>query len=808
MAGSGDAHLRRDSSRVALSVDDITVEFPIHGTHDRVRALSGVSFDVLENEVLGIVGESGCGKSTAGRTVAGIWRPSSGTVSLRGEDVTALRIGDERRAHLEMVFQDPIGSLNPRRTIGESLIDPLEIQWRSRFDRSAPSRWASRLWTSTVRSLTTRSVVAAAKVGLGLLVGALLVQLLLGYDMSDGSPTVPVIVAAVVGIVLAAPLVAGGLLAAVLWSALAVVGAMVEAVTALTRRTQLSTFRSEAEQRARTALLEVGIDPDQTLHKRPHEFSGGQAQRICIARSLVREPSVLICDEPVSALDVSVQAQVLNVLHDLTERRDLALVLIAHDLAVVKAMSDRIAVMYLGKICEVGTPDEVFEQPRHPYTRMLLDAIPLPDPSVVVGDEVHELGELPSPVNPPSGCRFRTRCERATTLCAEVEPTIEPTSEQSFVACHHPIDTEPRTVAPSVTVEARASQSASSDRRVPDRPLVSVRSLRTSFDTPRGLVRAVDGVDLDIWPGRTLGVVGESGSGKTVLSRSIMNLLPPNGVHRSGTITFGERRIDDLSNRAMRSLWGGDMAMIFQDPSQSLHPMYKIGRQITDAIAANLDLDDRAARERGIELLRSVRIPDPERRFDEYPHQLSGGMRQRAMIAIALSCDPDLLFADEPTTALDVTVQAQVLDLLQVQRRERHMAMVLVTHDLGVVAGRADDVAVMYAGRVVEHTDVSSLFAEPKHPYTRALLRSIPRLDDAPGALPTAIEGRPPELVDRAPGCAFAPRCDVATDRCRVDDPALTELGVGHAVACHHPIETPVSIDVRPDPESPSLSGR
>ncbi len=338
-------------------------------------------------------------------------------------------------------------------------------------------------------------------------------------------------------------------------------------------------------------------------------------------------------------------------------------------------------------------------------------------------------------------------------------------------------------------------QSADSTRltRPPDgEPLLDVEELTTQFLTPRGAVTANDKVSFTLARGKTLGVVGESGSGKTVLSRSIMNLLPSNNVRRSGRVTFSGKDLLDLSDKEMRHVWGRDMAMVFQDPMTSLNPVMKVGKQITEPLRIHLGVDKKSARSTAIELLRSVNIPEPQKRFDEYPHQLSGGMRQRVMIAVALACGPRLLFADEPTTALDVTVQAQILNLLQDQQVERHMAMVLVTHDLGVVAGRTDEIAVMYGGRLVEKAPTSVLFRDMKHPYTEALLRSIPRIENRSHTRLLAIGGRPPDLVNQPVGCAFADRCPRVGERCRTERPAL-EPGPtsGHLFACFHPVGTP-----------------
>jgi peptide/nickel transport system ATP-binding protein len=325
-----------------------------------------------------------------------------------------------------------------------------------------------------------------------------------------------------------------------------------------------------------------------------------------------------------------------------------------------------------------------------------------------------------------------------------------------------------------------------------DGALLEVEDVKTHFQTDRGLVRAVDGVSFSLERGKTIGIVGESGSGKTVLSRSVMGLLPKRGLIREGSIRFEGVELIDASNDELRQLWGTQMAMVFQDPMTSLNPVMKIGTQITESLLHHLDITKDYAKETGISLLASVGIPEPERRMSSYPHEMSGGMRQRVMIAIAIACGPKLLFADEPTTALDVTVQAQILDLLQAQQRERFMAMVLVTHDLGVVAGRADDIAVMYAGQVVEKAPTRTLFAEMRHPYTEALVRSIPKLNDPSHTRLITIGGRPPNLIAPPLGCRFSPRCPYVQDKCRTEEPALLSASTpGHEFRCFFPVGTP-----------------
>jgi peptide/nickel transport system ATP-binding protein len=327
-------------------------------------------------------------------------------------------------------------------------------------------------------------------------------------------------------------------------------------------------------------------------------------------------------------------------------------------------------------------------------------------------------------------------------------------------------------------------------------PLLEVRDLRTEFHTDDGAFRAVDGVGFSLGKGRSLGIVGESGCGKSVTALSIMGLVPqPPGRIVSGEILLDGTDLLRLSAAAMRDLRGNQMAMIFQEPMTSLNPAFTIGDQIVEGLLRHRSLGRDAARRQAIEMLRRVRIPSPESRYDDYPHRLSGGMRQRVMIAMALVCEPRLLIADEPTTALDVTIQAQILDLMRILREETGTAIVLITHDLGVVAEFADDVVVMYAGRIIEQASVEALFADPQHPYTIGLLGSIPRLDLAQERLAT-IEGQVPMRLAGITGCAFAPRCPFAEAQCREAAPPLMDIGNGHLAACWKaplamPAETP-----------------
>ena len=314
--------------------------------------------------------------------------------------------------------------------------------------------------------------------------------------------------------------------------------------------------------------------------------------------------------------------------------------------------------------------------------------------------------------------------------------------------------------------------------------LLDVRALKTFFQVEGGEFPAVDGISFSIDTGRTLGIVGESGCGKSVTALSIMGLVPrPPGRIAGGEILFDGVDLLQLSTAALRELRGNRISMIFQEPMTSLNPVLTVGEQIVEGVLRHRTMSRDAAKDLAIEMLRMVHISSPEQRFGDYPHRLSGGMRQRVMVAMALACKPKLLIADEPTTALDVTIQAQILDLMRTLREETGTAIILITHDLGVVAELADDVVVMYAGRIVERATVAALFAEPQHPYTVGLLGSIPRLDIEQDRL-AAIEGQVPNPLAPVTGCRFHPRCPFVIERCRHEDPPLFELGNGHESAC------------------------
>jgi oligopeptide/dipeptide ABC transporter ATP-binding protein len=322
-------------------------------------------------------------------------------------------------------------------------------------------------------------------------------------------------------------------------------------------------------------------------------------------------------------------------------------------------------------------------------------------------------------------------------------------------------------------------------------PLLEVRNLKVSFRTEDGVVKAVDGVSFALAQGEVLGIVGESGSGKSVTMMSVMRLINDPNMRVEGEVFYKGRDIMKMSENQMREVRGGEIAMIFQDPMTSLNPVYRVGDQIIEALVTHRDIDKNEAKKRAVDLLKQVGIPQPDRRVDDFPHQFSGGMRQRAMIAMALANNPDVLIADEPTTALDVTIQAQILELIDMLKDEFNSAVILITHDLGVVADIADRIAVMYAGRIVEFGDKRDLFYDPQHPYTWGLLGSIPRLDRPKQERLHSIEGMPPSLITLPQGCKFRPRCPHAFDKC-LEEPELVARveGKQHLDRCWLPVET------------------
>lgn len=527
-----------------------------------------------------------------------------------------------------------------------------------------------------------------------------------------------------------------------------------------------------ARQRAVELLQTVGIpDPGRRFDEYPFQMSGGMKQRAMIAMALAGEPQLLIADEPTTALDVTIQAQVLDVLARLQRQQGMAMLLITHDLGVVAQMADRIGVMYAGQLVEMASRADFFAHPRHPYSRKLFAA--LPD----VRSRGRRLTMIPGRVPPADarviGCRFADRCDHTLAQCRELPPPwrVGPGGQQ--VRCHLTLDHE----WPASVHEERLETSP----QAVEHELLQVRDLRVHFPIRRGIlqrvkgqVRAVDGISLRLQPGRTLALVGESGCGKTTAGKAILQLLRPT----AGSVCLDGRELTCLQPAQLRPLRGG-MQMVFQDPYASLNPRMRVGSIIAEGMdALAVPGNHRQLVER---LLEQVGLA-PEMAL-RYPHEFSGGQRQRIAIARALAVNPRILVCDEPTSALDVSVQAQILNLLQDLQQSLQLAYLFITHNISVVDYLAHEVAVMYLGRVVEQGTVDEVLRQPCHPYTKALIAAVPRIDGRKGEVLT-VAGDPPSASSPPSGCHFHPRCPQAMAGCRDAYPGESRLSATRVVRC------------------------
>ena len=540
------------------------------------------------------------------------------------------------------------------------------------------------------------------------------------------------------------------------------------------------------EQRSRiVALLEdVGLpDPEQRIDAYPHQLSGGMKQRVMIAIALAGEPELLIADEPTTALDVTIQAQILDLLRRLQQERGMAMLLITHDLGVVAEMADRVGVMYAGQLVESATREQLFAEPGHPYTRRLFDALPDRRKRHQPLKVLH--GMVPPLTADFQGCRFENRCDQGWGLCQKLEPAwfAAPTGQQ--VRCHQ-LNPEIDQSAPVVEEDTNLPppKRGRAGGGVETEPLLEVTQLKVHFPIRKGFfhrvvgqVKAVDGIDLSIRAGQTVALVGESGCGKTTVGRSILRLLETT----AGAIQFDGDDLLSLQGRALQTV-RAQLQMIFQDPYSSMNPRMMVGDIIgegMDALGGPLALE--ARQQRIGELLTQVGLS--REMAQRYPHEFSGGQRQRIAIARTLAVSPQLIVCDEPTSALDVSVQAQILNLLRDLQRDQNLSYLFITHNLSVVSWFAQEVAVMYLGKIVEYGTVEEVMSSPRHPYTQALLSAVPTID-AEGREVIRLQGDQGSPIDPPSGCAFHPRCPQAESRCSQQSPETVQLTKSHRVSC------------------------
>lgn len=550
--------------------------------------------------------------------------------------------------------------------------------------------------------------------------------------------------------------------------------------------------RAEIDERCVSLLDRVGIsEPRRRLNQYPHEISGGMQQRVIVAIAIALNPPLVIADEPTTALDVTVQAEILNLLKELQRENGMGLMLISHDVSVVRQLCSTVAVMYAGRMVEVGPTEEALAAPAHPYLAGLLGSVPNLNLTQTSLPAIP--GSIPDPGSTPPGCAYHPRCSLAFDKCREAEPLLVAAGANRSAACHlhesgadgsalNLLDTVWQGVAlreaspVAEDVDLRADQSSAQHDQV-----LLVKDLVKDFDVGRlfrpQTTRVVRGVSFEVHRGQALGIVGESGSGKSTIAKMVMSLETPT----SGLIELVGLNVEDESVRKDKT-WRRKAQMVFQNPYSSLDPRMTVETIVGEPLAIHGELDPHNSREQVLELLAAVSMGESYLR--RMPSQLSGGQRQRVAIARALALQPDLLVADEPVSALDVTVQAQIINLFAELKATRGLGLLFISHDLAVVDHLCDDTAVMYSGEFVETGPVSEIMRSPRHPYTQLLIDSIPRADRAEESLgkQASVDTSPATGLEH---CRFAPRCPHAQPQCFTERPPIVEVSQGHSVMCH-----------------------
>lgn len=544
--------------------------------------------------------------------------------------------------------------------------------------------------------------------------------------------------------------------------------------------------KKEALEKTAELLDEVGLpNPKRQLRAYPHELSGGMRQRAMIAGALSTNPDLLIADEPTTALDVTIQAQILELIKKIQESHNIAVLMITHDMGIISEMADRVAVMYAGDVVETAEVKTLFGTPNHPYTRGLMKAIPHIDDVISENGRLYNIpGAVPTLLELPIGCRFQERCPLVDEACKKEIPKLETYQPGHLVRCLHYTKNEPFVRSIATAEEHRDAIKAEKNT---NEILLDLQNVKTYFPVHGGLfrkvvnhVRAVDDISLFIKRKETLGLVGESGCGKSTIGRTILNLAP----HTGGKVFFEGEHLENISYQNWKKL-RTRMQMVFQNPMSSLNPRMTVQEILVDAPFYHEKLSRDQKKQLALKLVDYVGLN--KKQLQRFPHEFSGGQRQRICVAKALSLNPSLLICDEPVSALDVSIQAQILNLFKDLQKELDVTYLFISHDLGVVRFMADRIAVMYLGKIVEIAEKETLFSNPQHPYTVALLSAIPKADPTATGGRIILEGDVPSPTKEYTGCSFAERCPRVKPECNTKLPMLETIGSEHFVSCFHP---------------------